>query len=70
MALVVRPKLAKLDMLPKVRDNRIVFHFSFRMPIVSSLIKKIILFPKYIITRAAILIGVMNSPLMATIPME
>jgi hypothetical protein len=70
MALVVRPKLAKLDFLPKVRDNRIVFLFSFRMPIVSSLTRKIILFPKSITIQAATLTGVMSLPSATTIPTE
>jgi hypothetical protein len=60
MALIVRPKLAQIDILPKVRDNKIVFYYLFRMLIVNLHMRRITLFLKYITTQVIILTGVMN----------
>ena len=48
MALVLRPKFAKITTLPAVKNNIVVICLLFRMLIVSSIMKEIILFLKFI----------------------
>lgn len=60
MALIIRPKLAQIDMLPRVKDNKIVFYYLLRMLTANLHMRRITLFLKYITIQGIILIGVMN----------